>query len=347
MRFQPIKRPACVDIVPTERLGVDMQRRDFLGIVLGATATWPFNAMGQDVGRTYRIAHLSATSRTSAQNVALFDQLKQVGFVEGQNLTIDFRGYSQQVDLVSQFARELVSGSPDVIVAGGDIAIRALQAETTTVPILGFTDDMVGTGLVKSLARSGTNTTGVSILANELDGKRQELLIEAVPGVHRMAALADSNTTGRSQLQALRDGARSSKVELTIHQVTKSTEIVGAIDAAKTTGATALNILSSPILFGNRKIILKHVALLGLPTMYQWPETVEEGGFAGYGPRIISLWRDLMTRQVVKILRGAKPADLPIEQPTKFELALNLKTAQALGIEIPPALLARADVVIE
>jgi putative ABC transport system substrate-binding protein len=326
---------------------MDMRRRDFLGIVLGTTATWPFNAMGQDAGRTYRIAHLGPTSPIAPQYLAFFDQLKQAGYVEGQNLLVDFRGYGQQVDLVPKFALELVGGGPDVIVASGDIAIRAVQAATATIPILGFTDDMVGTGLVNSLARSGGNTTGVSILATELDGKRQELLIEAVPGLRHMAALADSNTTGPSQLRALQDGARSSKVELTIHQIAKSTEIVAALDQAKAVGAAAVNVLASPILFGNRQIIMKHVAMLGIPAMYQWPETAEEGGFAGYGPRIITLWRELMTRQAVKILRGAKPADLPVEQPTKFELVVNLKTAKMLGIEVPPALLARADEVIE
>ena len=171
--------------------------------------------------------------------------------------------------------------------------------------------------------------------------------MEAVPGLRHMAALVDSNTTGPSQLQALQNMARSSKVELTIHQIANSTEMVAALDQAKGAGAAAVNVLASPILFGNRQIIMKQVAMLRLPAMYQWPETAGEGGFVGYGPRIISLWRDLMTRQVVKILRGAKPSDLPIEQPTKFELAVNLKTAKALGIEVSPALLARADEVIE
>jgi putative ABC transport system substrate-binding protein len=122
---------------------------------------------------------------------------------------------------------------------------------------------------------------------------------------------------------------------------------VAAIDAAKASGAAALNVLASPILFSSRKIIMEHVAALRLPTIYQWPETAEEGGFAGYGPRIVQLYRELMTRQLVKILRGAKPADLPVEQPTKFELVINLKTAKALGNDVPPTILARADEVIE
>ena len=313
----------------------------------GSLATWPTSAHAQEPGRVYRIGCLFPSPRNAPQNVAFFDELRRLGFIEGQNLVVEFRGYGQNVDRISSFAVELVNARAEVIVVGGDSAIRAAQQATTTIPILGFTDDMVGSGLVNSLARSGGNTTGVSILATELDGKRQELLIEAVPGLRRMAALADATTTAPKQLQALRDAARTSNVELTFHEITKPAEIIPAIDAAKASGAAALNVLASPILFGNRQIILERVALLGLPTIYQWPETAEEGGFVGYGPRIIQLFRDLMTRQLVKILRGAKPADLPIEQPTKFELVINLHTAKALGVEVPPAILARADGVIE
>ena len=324
-----------------------MRRRELLAMMGGSLASWPLFARAQEPGRVYRIGCLFPSPRNAPQNVAFFDELRRLGFIEGQNLVVEFRGYGQNVDRISSFAVELVNARAEVIVVGGDPAIRAAQQATTTIPILGFTDDMVGSGLVNSLARSGGNTTGVSILATELDGKRQELLIEAVPGLRRMAALADATTTAPKQLQALRDAARTSNVELTFHEITKPAEIIPAIDAAKASGAAALNVLASPILFGNRQIILERVALLGLPTIYQWPETAEEGGFVGYGPRIIQLFRDLMTRQLVKILRGAKPADLPIEQPTKFELVINLHTAKALGIEVPATILARADGVIE
>ncbi|MGZ5875173.1 MAG: ABC transporter substrate-binding protein [Bradyrhizobium sp.] len=324
-----------------------MRRREFLIMMGGPLATWPISARAQEPGRIYRIGCMFPSPRNAPPNVAFFEELARPGFVEGQNLVVEFRGYGQNVDRISSFVMELVDARVDVIVVGGDQAIRAAQQATKTIPILGFTDDMVGSGLVNSLARSGGNTTGVSILATELDGKRQELLIEAVPGLRRMAALADASTTAPKQLQALRDAARTSNVELSVHEIAKPAEIISAIDAAKASGAAALNVLASPILFGNRQIILERAALLRLPTIYQWPETAEEGGFVGYGPRIIQLFRDLMTRQLVKILRGAKPADLPIEQPTKFELVINLRTAKALGIEVPPAILARADGVIE
>jgi putative tryptophan/tyrosine transport system substrate-binding protein len=206
---------------------------------------------------------------------------------------------------------------------------------------------MVGSRLVGSLAKPDGNTTGVTILATELDGKRQEILMEAVPEARRMAALADSNTTAPGRLQALQESARARGVELLIYRVEKPEEIAGAIETAKNSGAAALNVLATSFLFNNRQIILRQVTTLRLPTIFQWPETSEEGGLIGYGPRLAQLYREIMARQLVKLLLGAKPADLPVEQPTKFELAINLKTARALGLSVPRTLLARADDVIE
>jgi putative tryptophan/tyrosine transport system substrate-binding protein len=200
---------------------------------------------------------------------------------------------------------------------------------------------------VKSLAWPGGNTTGTSILAADLDGKRQELLIEAVPGLRRMAALADSNSTPSPQLQALQDAARARNFALSIHRITSAEEITPAIDAAKASGAEALNVLSAPILFSSRQIIMLRVAALHLPAIYQFPEEADEGGFVAYGPRAVQMFRELMARQLVQLLRGVKPADIPIEQPTKFELAINLKTANALSLTVPETLLARADKLIE
>ena len=199
---------------------------------------------------------------------------------------------------------------------------------------------------LNSLARPNGNTTGVSILATELDGKRQEILIEAVPGLRRMAALADANTTG-AKLDALQEAARARNIELSIYRVAKGEEIAAAIDMAKASGAATLNVLASPMLDANRKLVMDRVAALRLPAMYPWPELAEEGGFAAYGPRLIGLFRDLLPRQLIKLFRGAKIADIPIEQPTKFELVINLKTAKAMGVTVPEALLVRADKVIE
>jgi len=226
------------------------------------------------------------------------------------------------------------------------VAIRAVQQATKTIPILGVTDDMVGEGFVDSLAQPGGHTTGVSILATELDGKRQELLIEAVPGLRRMAALADSNVTAVAKLSEMQEAARARNIELSIHRVASGDEITAAIDMAKSSGATVLNVLASPILYANHQLIMERVAMLRWPAIYQWPELAEEGGFAAYGPRLFQL-QDLTARLAANLLRGKEPANLPIEQPTKFELWINIKTANAIGVTVPPALLARADKVIE
>jgi putative ABC transport system substrate-binding protein len=322
-------------------------RRTFLGVIAGGLLAAPLAAGAQEPGRLHRLGALYASRRDAPHHVAFFDELRRVGFILGQNLNVDARGFGLRTERFTGIARELVNAKVDVILCGGDLAIRAAQQATATIPILAITDDMVGAGLVRSLANPGGNTTGVSILATQLDGKRQELLIEVVPGVRRMAALADSNTTAPRQLKALQDAARARGVELSLHPIAKPEEIAPAIDAAKNSGAAALNVLASPLLHSNGRVTFERAAVLRLPAMYQWPEMAEDGGLVAYGPRVVQIYRELMTRQVVKLLRGANPADLPIEQPTKFELVINLKIAKALGLTIPPALLQRADQVIE
>jgi putative ABC transport system substrate-binding protein len=303
--------------------------------------------MAQQAGRIYRLGAVSSAARNTPPFVAMFDELRRRGFIMGQNLAVDWRSYGPRIDLIPQFLAELVKSQVDVILVFGDAAIRAAQQATTTIPILAGTEDMVGSGLVSSLARPGGNTTGISILATELDGKRQEILIEAVPGLRRMAVLADSNATGSRQLQALQEAARARGIELSIHQIASAEEITAAIDAAKASGAAALNVLSSPFLYGNRQIVMQRVAALRLPAIYQFSEEADEGGFVAYGPSLVQILRELVAPQLVKLLRGVKPADIPIEQPTKFELVVNLKTANAMGVTVPATLVARADKVIE
>jgi putative ABC transport system substrate-binding protein len=324
-----------------------MDRRKIIALLGGTILAWPLELRAQEPGRTYHIGDLLNSPRDEPFYIALYDELGRLGFVEGRNLQIDGQGHGMRREQLAQHAAELVKAKVDVILTGGDVGIRAAQQATATIPILAMTDDMVGSGLVSSMARPGGNTTGVSLLATELDGKREEILIEMTPGTRRIAALADSNTTASQQLQALQDAARARGVELSIQRIARPEEIVGAIDAAKAAGAAALNVLASPVLFGQRQLIIERAAALRLPAMYQWPETAEEGGLAGYGPRIVQLYRDVMSRQLVALLRGTKPADLPVEQPTKFELVVNLKTAKALDLTIPESIIARADEVIE
>jgi putative ABC transport system substrate-binding protein len=323
-----------------------MRRREFFTLVAGATVEWPFASIAQEAGRIYRFGVLLPFARDAPASLRRTDELRRRGFIEGQNLTIDHRDFGLHADLISQYAAELVKAQVDVIEAAGSVATRAAQQATKTIPIIGVAEDMVGERLVDSLARPNGNTTGVSILATELDGKRQEILIEAVPGLRRMAALADSNATTDAKLYALQEAARARNIELSIHRIARGEEIAAAIDMARASGATALNVLASPMLFANGQLIMDRVSVLRLPAIYQWAEMAEGGGFAAYGPRITQI-PEITARQAVMLFRGTKVADIPVEQPTKFELVINLKTANALGVTVPPALLARADKVIE
>jgi putative ABC transport system substrate-binding protein len=171
--------------------------------------------------------------------------------------------------------------------------------------------------------------------------------MEAVPGARHIAILADPASTNTAQLQALRNVTQSRGVELTIHEATKREEIRPALDAAKASGAMALNVLASALLFNNRQIILQRAAELQLPAIYQWPEMAEADGLLGYGPRLVQIYRDMMARQVVAVFRGAVPAEMPVEQPTHFELVINLRAARAIGLELPANLVLRADRLIE
>jgi putative ABC transport system substrate-binding protein len=323
------------------------KRREFITLLGGAAAVWPLAARAQQPGRIYRLGILLQSPANAPHQVALIAELQKHGFVAGQNLTVERRGYGLHPEQFDELAREQANAQVDVMLCGGEAAARAAQQATTTIPIVVLVDDVIRAGLVRSLAQPGANTTGVSILASELDGKRQEILLEAVPGIRHLAALSDPSSTTIPQLQGLRDAARARGVELSVLQITRPEEIVPAIDAAKASGAAALNALASPLLFNNRQIVFQHVAALHLPAIYQWPEMAEQGGLLGYGPRIFDIFRDLVSRQLVKILRGARPADIPVEQPTRFELVINLKTAQAIGHEIPAGLVLRADKVIE
>jgi putative tryptophan/tyrosine transport system substrate-binding protein len=322
-----------------------MRRREL--IVLTSAVLLPRMSRAQQPGRTYRLGPLSPLHRDDPPYVALFDELRRRGFIEGQNLTIDPRGYGLRGGQFSVVAKELVDAGVDVVLATGDVAIRAAQQATATVPILGSADDMVGSRLVASMARPGGNTTGTSMFSTELDGKRQEILTQIVPGVRRIAALADINLSSSSHLDALRGAAQVRGIEVVIYRVANPDEVVAAIGKAKADGAQALNVLASPFLRGNEQMIRERVAALRLPAIYQFPEMAEAGGLAGYGPRIDQLYRHEQAELLIKLLAGAKPAALPIEQPTKFELVINLKTAKALALHVPQLLLAQADEVIE
>jgi putative ABC transport system substrate-binding protein len=329
---------------------LDLRRRQFMTLLGGAGAAWPLAALAQESGRTYHLGFLIPSPRERPPVAALLDELRLNGFIEGQNLTVVPGGFDVPTEQLAKHAAALVKAAPDAIVAGPELPIRTLQAITGTVPIIGMSEDMVAEGLVASLARPAGNITGISLLSPELDGKRQDILIEAVPAARRMAAMADSRVTPPYHLQVLQGAARSRGVELLTFGVAGPEEITSAIQAAKASGAEALNFLATPLLSvpgtDNNRLVMESIAKERLPAIFQWPETAEVGALAAYGPRFTEVYRQ-RARIVVKIPRGAKPADIPVEQPIRFELVINLKAANAIGHEVPAGLILRADKVIE
>jgi putative tryptophan/tyrosine transport system substrate-binding protein len=323
-----------------------MRRRKFIKLIGSAAAAYPLAAWAQQASRFYRLGVLTPVPRDAPTMVAFFDELRVNDFIEGQNLTVVPGGFGVADAQINEVAAAIVKAAPDVITAGPDPQLRALQVLTRTIPIVGMTEDMVGSGFVASLVRPGGNITGISLLSPELDGKRMEILLEAVPGVRHMAAIAEASDTSAQHLATLRNAASARGVELAIFSVNKPEEIPMIINEAKAAGAEALNFLAGPIFLANRRIIFEQVAAGGLPAIYQWPEMAEDGGFMAYGSRFGEMFRQ-RARMVVKVLHGAKPADMPVEQPTRFELVVNLKTAKALGLTIPEAFLVRADKVVE
>ena len=324
-----------------------MNRRGFIVLLGGAVSVRPRIVRAQEPGRTYRVAYLGPSPGGSPPQRAFLEGLGKLGFVEGKNLEQDTRGYGLRPGQFGQAAQELVQANPDLIYCGGPEPGRAAQQATKTIPLLVNTDDMVGEGLVASIAHPGGNTTGVSILSPDLDGKRFDILLELLPGARRIGALAGSDTANAQHFEALQAAAHARGVELVIRKVGTYGEIAPAVEAAKAAGAAGLNVLGSALLFGNRRIIFERAAALGLPAIYQWPENPHEGGLIGYGPSIVRIYADQLVRMAAEILRGTKPADIPVEHPTRFYLAVNLKTAKALGLTMPPLLLTQANEVIE
>jgi putative tryptophan/tyrosine transport system substrate-binding protein len=323
-----------------------MQRRDFITLLAGAAA-WPLAARAQD-GRTYHIGVLNTNPRGSPVVATLFDELRRNGLVEGRNLIVEGAGIGIPYPQFDGAARELAKKNIEaVVVGGGAPTIRTVQSVLPGMSIVGVADDMVGDGLARSMAQPGGNVTGVSLFAPELDGKRQEFLIELLPDARRMAGLADPRVQPPKQLQALKEAARVRGIELSIYPVANPEGIIPAMNAAKAAGAEGLNVLAGSLFGGSEghKIIIDRAAALRLPTMYMWPDHTAEGALIGYGPVQTQVYRQV-ARMLAKVLRGVKPAELPVEQPAIFELAINLETAKALGLTVPMNLLSRADKVI-
>ncbi len=321
-----------------------MKRRDFIRLA-GAALTLPVGARAQEPGRTYRLALALPIGRDEQPVVAFLEELRLAGFVEGKNLII-VGGKPVRNAQTAAIVSATLDANPDVILSGGDVVGRAFQNATQSVPLLLMTEDLFAAGFVASMARPEANVTGISLMSPELDGKRQDILIEAVPNALRIAVLADSNVASLRHLQALEASARNQGKEWLAVRAANDGEIVAAVNQANAQGAAALNVLSSPMLQANRNLILDRVAELRLPAIYQWPETAVEGGLLAYGPSFVEIFRQ-RARMTIRALRGTKPADLPVEQPSVFQLAINLRSAKAIGFSFPVGLELRADRLIE
>jgi putative tryptophan/tyrosine transport system substrate-binding protein len=326
-----------------------MNRRAFV-TGLGAVLAAPLAAEAQQAPKAPRIGVLHPGAPAAAsQLVAAFKQgLREHGYVEGQNIVVERRFAEARAERLSDIAAELVRLKVDVIVTASDVGIAAVKQQTETIPIvMANSTDPVGTGFVASLARPGGNVTGLSNISPELSAKRLELLKEAVPGLSRVAIMWSPDVRGAVlDYKETENAARSLRLQLQSAEVSRADDFSRAFSALTIRRAEALIVAGSPLTYINRGQIASLAQKNRLPSMSTQREFAYAGGLITYGPNLAEQWRRAAT-YVDKILKGAKPGDLPVEQPTKFELVINLKTAKALGLTIPPSLLRRADQVIE
>ena len=328
-------------------------RRAFMGTLAGGLLAAPLAAEAQQAGRVSRIGYLSLFSASNPYppSEAFWQGLHDLGWVEGQNIAIERRFAEGKARRLADLAAELVRLRVDLIFAETTPAARAVKQATTTIPIV-FSPiaDPIGSGLVANLARPGGNITGITFMAPELGGKRLELLKQAVPGMTRVGVLLrpgdPSEATVKSVLEQTEAAARALGVQLLRLEAQGPNDFDRAFAAMSRERVGGLILIPSAMFIDERRRIVNVVVKNRLPAMFYFREFAEVGGLMSYGPNFRELFRGAAT-YVDKILKGAKPGDLPVEQPTKFELVINLKTAKALGLEIPPTLLARADEVIE
>ena len=322
-----------------------MQRREFIGLIGGAAA-WSRSACAQQpAGRVWRIGFLGYTPPTPAMVNALRDGLRERGYLEGQNLSLDVRWLLDQNPHV---AAELVGRGVDLIVAWTTLAAIAASRATAIIPIVMVSvADPVGSGVVAELARPGGNITGVSNMGPELSGKIVQLLIETVPGMKRVGVVRNPNNPSNiAQLRETAEAIRALGLLIEVVDAEAAEDFESAFERLSAQGVEGVVLLSDPALIKHGVRIAELAQKTRLPTVFQRRENVEVGGLLSYGSNLTDQVRQAALF-VDRILKGARPAELPVEQPTKFVLAINLKTAKSLGLEIPPTLLARADEVIE
>ena len=325
-----------------------MRRREFITL-LGGTAAWPVAARAQQTAKLPTIGFLGPnTPSLDSRRVGAFVQrLRELGWTEDRNVAIEYRWAEGRTERLAEFAAEFVRLKVDVIVTSATPPVIAAKQATSVIPIVfAAVGDPVGTGIVNSLARPGGNATGLSIQATDLAGKRLELLHEVVPGLRRLAIMANPGAPPAVlEMAEAQTTARALGLEVVASEIRRPEDIAAAFEAFKGR-AEALYVCNDPLVTTNRTRINTLASGMRLPTMYNVREFVEAGGLMSYGPNFLDLFRRAADF-ADKILRGAKPSDIPVEQPTKFELVINLKTAKALGLTIPPTMIGRADEVIE
>jgi putative ABC transport system substrate-binding protein len=322
-----------------------MRRRSFLTALSGAAA-WSMTAQAQS--KPYHIGFLSQQPGQSSLFSRTFaEALRELGYVEGQNIVIEWR-FTPDGAKLPELAAELVGLNLDLIVTGAGPAIRAARQATSTIPIvMSFSGDPVGTGLVPSLSRPGGNLTGLSFMSPDLSAKRVEVLLEAFPAVRRLATLWNpEDPVYALELERTEKAARGLGLTLLPIAVRTPGEFESAFGEMVAAGADGLVVFAHALTIANSRSLVEIANRQRFPTMYGLREYVVEGGLMAYGPRVTDLFRRAAS-YVDRILKGAKPGDLPVEQPTRFELAINLKTARALGLTVPRSVLLRADHVIQ
>jgi putative tryptophan/tyrosine transport system substrate-binding protein len=326
-----------------------MRRREFIGALGGATA-WPLVARAQQPAKVFRIGALFAGGdyRSQAAWAAFVEAMRELGWIEGKNFVFEHRFANNRLDRLSDMAAELVALNVDVIAAGGTLAPLAAKKATSTIPIvMQSAGDPLGSGLVTSLARPGGNITGVSLMAPDLGGKRLELLKEVLPRVSHVAVLWNAaNPYSTNSFKETQSAAEILKVDIQSIGVKGPDDLSGAFQAIESQNPDALITIEDPLTVDLRQPIVDFASIHRLPAIYGLREFVQVGGLLEYGADLSDLLRR-SAGYVDKILKGAQPRDLPVEQPVKFELIINLKAAKQINLQIPVLILARADEVIE
>ena len=323
-----------------------MKRRDFIGLIGSASVTWPLAVRAQQMP-TIGLLGANSSSAQSKWTEAFVQRLREVGWIEGNTVAIEARWAEGRSERYAEIAAEFARIRVNVIVTSGGSAVMAAKQSTTGIPIVFATaGDPVVNGLVASLARPGGNVTGLSVQSPELAGKRLELLREVLPGLRRLAVMVNVDSpVALPEVGGVEAAARTLGLEVDRLEIRRAEDIAPAFAALKG-DVDALYVLAEPLTTSNGSQIGALARAVRLPTMYGNEAIVRAGGLMSYAPRFSDLWRRAAD-YVDRILRGAKPGDLPVEQPTKFDLIINLKTAKALGLTVSPTLLARADEVIE